>query len=445
MTAASVLESPPLLALVDPDRPDAGLSVEELGSGIVGLAGRIAAATSRWLLLVADFDQREGCARFGLPSTARWLGHHCGLAHRTAVEHVRVARALAKFPRLAEEMSAGRLSYSQVRAISRVPEDGEHRTVADLIEVAEHGTTAQLETVVRGMRTVEQNEAGQPPPEEYLRHDWSSGGQWRMNARLAPERGALVQSAVEQLARAEQLTHAEALVRMAELTLAILNDRADQPRPLRGDERAAVVIEVDATTDASLPRPAEHGRPEARIRNGPGLPKSVAERLLCSARIRTATRNHTGEVLDLGRSQRVVSKAQFRALLMRDKHCRYPGCGSRSGLEAHHVRHWIDGGRTDMRNLILLCARHHHLHHDGFFSIVARGRSKFGFVRADGRELAAVVDPRPVTAAHPPVERIVRTADDAPRTRWGGERLDRRWAISVLATRRANARSRPGP
>jgi hypothetical protein len=61
------------------------LSVDELGSRIVGLAGRLAAATCRWLLLVAQFDAREGCAAFGLVSTARWLGHYCGVAHRTAV------------------------------------------------------------------------------------------------------------------------------------------------------------------------------------------------------------------------------------------------------------------------------------------------------------------------------------------------------------------------
>jgi hypothetical protein len=106
------------------------------------MSGRLAAATCRWLLLIADFDRRQGYARFGLYSTARWLSHHCGTARRTAVEHVRVARALAAFPALATEMSAGRLSYSQVRAISRVPREGEHQLVSDLIEIAQHGSAA---------------------------------------------------------------------------------------------------------------------------------------------------------------------------------------------------------------------------------------------------------------------------------------------------------------
>src|SRR6478735_9647833 len=102
--SAAVLSAPSVLRVVDSARPDESLSVDELGSRIVGLAGRLAAATCRWLLLVAQFDAREGCAAFGLASTARWLGHYCGVPHRTAVEHVRVALALAGFPELAAAM-----------------------------------------------------------------------------------------------------------------------------------------------------------------------------------------------------------------------------------------------------------------------------------------------------------------------------------------------------
>jgi hypothetical protein len=188
------------------------------------LAGRLAAATCRWLLLVAQFDACGGCAAFGLAFTARWLGHYCGLAHRTAVEHVRVARALAGFPELAAAMGAGRLSYSQVRAISRLAHDGEHRLIEDLIEAAVNGTTGQLETLVRGLRTVGNADNEAEHPEEYVSHSWSSEAQWRMHARLDPEHGAIVQSAIETIARAERLDHAAALVRMAEIALAAVAD-----------------------------------------------------------------------------------------------------------------------------------------------------------------------------------------------------------------------------
>jgi hypothetical protein len=238
--SAAVLSPPSVLRVVDLARPTEALSVDELGSQIVALAGRLAAATSRWLLLVARFDACEGCAAFGLASTARWLGHYCGLAHRTAVEHVRVARALAGFPELAAAMGAGRLSYSQVRAISRLAHDGEHRLVEDLIEAAVHGTAGHLETLVRGLRTVEDTNSDEQQRQEYVSHSWSSEAQWRIHARLDPEHGAIVQSAVETIARAQGISQAAALVWMAEIALAIVADTEKPIRGLRGDERAAL-------------------------------------------------------------------------------------------------------------------------------------------------------------------------------------------------------------
>ncbi|MDQ6848690.1 MAG: 13E12 repeat family protein [Actinomycetota bacterium] len=117
---------------------DEPVPLAELDDRIVGLAGRLAAATCRWLLLVAEFDRREGFAGWGLASTARWLSHTCGLSRRTALEHVRVAVALRDIPALAAEMRRGRLSYSQVRAISRGVEPGDDVVVADRVQAAQH-------------------------------------------------------------------------------------------------------------------------------------------------------------------------------------------------------------------------------------------------------------------------------------------------------------------
>jgi Domain of unknown function (DUF222) len=130
--------------LVTASSADDGVSLDELGSRIIGLSGRLAAPTCRWLPLVAQFDARNGCRRFGLGSTAQWLSHACGVSRRTAVEHVRVARGLAAFPALVEAMASVRLSYSHVRAITRLAEPDESHLVADLIEVAEHASVGQL-------------------------------------------------------------------------------------------------------------------------------------------------------------------------------------------------------------------------------------------------------------------------------------------------------------
>ncbi len=431
-----------VLTVVDSDRPDEDLSTDELGSRIVGMAGRLAAATCRWLLLVAEFDRREGCARFGVWSTARWLSHHCGIAHRTALEQVRVARALLAFPQLATEMSAGRLSYSQVRAISRVPHDGEHRLVDDLIHIARHGSAAQLESMLRGVRTADEVDTSTDEPREYLRSAWTATQQRNLTARLDPERGALVDKAITELARREQITLVDAFVRMAELALATLNAGDTRQHTLRGDEHAAIVVHVTAASpedsarpDPPRPRSAER-TPPARLQDGPALPRSVVERLACAGRVRTVVHDCDGTPLDVGRSHRLVTGKQFRALLERDLGCIHPGCGSRHFLHAHHVTHWMHGGATDLANLVLLCGTHHRDLHDGVFALLAAGSGRWRFVRADGRELLPTVHPERYTDRRSPLDAEHPTASDAATTLWTGDRISRHFAVGVIADRR---------
>jgi len=443
MSAVSDQSVRPLLHPVPEDLGDAVLDLDQLGSRIVGLAGRLAAATCRWLLLVARFDAEEGYAPHGLASTARWLSHYCGMSRRTATDHVRVARLLAREPRLRAQMAAGRISYSQARAISRAADLGNDALLDELIMIAEHGTVRQLEEVVRGLRTVDDNSRDEPRGAgEYVRRRWRDDSRWGLSARLDPENGALVDAALAAVAKKEELNQAEALVRMAEIALASLADDGDAPS-LRGDQFAAVQLEVDAAAllaapdpDDAEPQPGsrEPDRPAGRIVDGPGLPQRVLDRLLCSGRLRTLLLDPDRQPLDVGWNNRVVSTRQWVALLARDGGCRHPGCGSRIGLEAHHVKHWRRGGLTIMANLVLLCRRHHHAHHDGEFAIEALGRGRFRFVCADGRELPAHVDPAAASTTRAPIEsehRDVHAA--AATTRWDGSRLALDYAVAGLA------------
>jgi hypothetical protein len=441
------------MELVDPsvDRSPLELSLD--------LPGRLAAATSRWLLLVAEFDAREGYLSFGLVSSAQWLTHTCGIAYRTAVEHVRVGRSLRQFPRLADDMGAARLSYSQVRAIIRIVEPGEHALVEDLIEAARHATVAQLEVVVRGLRTVEHNEKATDPG-EYLNQSWTADSRWRLSARLDPERGALVAAAIDAIAQRDGGIAADALLRLAEIGLAALADAQHPPRELRGDERATVVIQVDAARvparsperdpdAAAIPRSAERdpgdpplaARPYARVAGGPGLPDRVVARLICDGRIRTVIHDCASNVLDVGRSHRLVTDRQYRALLLRQHgHCAHPGCPNVQSLHAHHRIHWIHGGRTDLDNLLLLCDRHHLAHHAGEFDILTAAAGRFRFVSSDGRNLSTPVRRSANPDSRPRDDEQAGIAPDAATSRRDGQRLERPYAISVLAQRRHVAR-----
>src|SRR5690348_10143760 len=427
----------------------AASELEALASRIVAGAGRLAAATCEWLLAVAAFDAVDGAWEYGLASTTQWLTHTCSIAARTAADQVRVARALAAFPNLAAAMHAGKISYSQARAIARVAHPGEDELVDDLLMAARFGTVARLEVLARGLRTVDANENPVPREDrEYVKHRWADDATWALSAKLDPERGALLDAALAKLAQAEELSATDALVRLAEIGLAALADDTTRPRHLRGDEQAAVIIHLDTAQLAALttgggggsddeadgggdggeaaapggdgpgsaePRPlrAVSGsaepppappRPAGRIANGPGLSRAVVERLLCAGRIRTVVLDGKTHVLDVGRSRRLVTDKQYRALLHRQHgHCGAPGCPNEANLHAHHVLYWWYGGRTDLNNLLLLRERHHVAHHDGAFRIINLGHGAFRFETPTGTDLAHPIphtDPHQLPAPH---------------------------------------------
>jgi hypothetical protein len=478
--------------------------VEALGSQIIALSGRLASATCRWLLLVAEFDATDGADAYGLATTSRWLSHHCGISARTARDHVRVARTLATYPTLAASMSAGRISYSAARMIASTVTGEEPELVHDLVSLAEHATVHQLQDTLLGLRSIDR-QVEDPiraslieATGERLSMAWDSDARRRVSARLDPEHGALFEAALAAVQGAapdgERLTAAQALVRMAQITLAALADSSAPPRLPRGHEHAALVLHLHAvhapdqppTQDvrptqtqgagadpshpasprASAPQPdpglpggsraseprAQSGSrephaggpvPLARLHHGPGLPGHVLDRLTCACRVRVVVHDpkHPENVLDLGRSQRLVSDKQYRALLIRDRgHCAHPGCTSTAYLEAHHVRHWLQGGPTDTDNLILLCGHHHLAHHRGEFTITASRHGRFRF-NHNGIHLRQHDDPAALFDTDTLLEdEHDHVAADAAGNRWDGYRMERSYATSALAVPRYRAR-----
>ena len=185
-------------------RPDAeeqpGASrwpLELLEREIMELAAHIHAATCRWLVLVGEFDRREGSAQWGCKSCSQWLSWRCALAPAAAREQVRVARRLRELPGIRAAFGRGELSYSQVRALSRVatPELEE-----GLLELARHATAAQLEVVLRAYRGVvarELSAAERTHGERYVVCEHDGDGALLIRARLPAEEGALVVAALE--------------------------------------------------------------------------------------------------------------------------------------------------------------------------------------------------------------------------------------------------------
>jgi hypothetical protein len=113
----------------------------------------------------------------------------------------------------------------------------------------------------------------------------------------------------------------------------------------------------------SSPLPSSGG---AMLQGDLRVPAGTSRRIACDASLVVMTHGPDGSVLDVGRKTRTVPPAIRRALDHRDGGCRFPGCGLRF-CDAHHVKHWADGGETRLGNLVLLCRRHHRaVHEEGF-------------------------------------------------------------------------------
>jgi hypothetical protein len=128
--------------------------------------------------------------------------------------------------------------------------------------------------------------------------------------------------------------------------------------------------------------------------DGIPLTATALRRLACDAGVLPVVMGSNGQVLDLGRTNRTVSPAQRKALIVRDGGCIFPGCDRpASWCDAHHIIHWLDSGPTDLWNLCLLCSAHHHIVHDGGWRLrhldplseQGTGNGRIGFTDPQGR------------------------------------------------------------
>lgn len=186
------------------DQSAADLPTERLEAEITTLAGHLAAATCRWLVLIAEFDRREGWRAWDQSSCAAWLSWQCGLSLTTAHEHVRVARSLGALPAITEAFAAGRLSFSKVRALTRVAtrdnEDG-------WLSAALGATAAQLDRLARACVRVGRSECAHRAERERVTWRYDEDGMLVFTARLAPERGAHLIAALGQIQHAATEHH----------------------------------------------------------------------------------------------------------------------------------------------------------------------------------------------------------------------------------------------
>ncbi len=203
--------------------------------------------------------------------------------------------------------------------------------------------------------------------------------------------GAALRTALEPLARpggsgddrCRERRFADALVELATHTL----DAGLVPQ--QASQRPQLQVTTTLETLAGWT-----GSPAAEMEFSVPISTKTVKRLASDATIYRVLLGSNSAVIDVGRARRVVSGSTRRALNARDRACRWPGCDRpASWSAAHHIVHWVQGGATDLSNLILFCHRHHWMVHEGGWQL-ARA--------ADGRLLAILSTPRDLPSARAP-------------------------------------------
>jgi uncharacterized protein DUF222/HNH endonuclease len=395
--------APPLAENV-PQRLD--VLFEELAE----LTGQRNAIDGRVVEIVAEIDREGLWGATGARSVPALVAWATGCSPANAHTITAVARRLAQFPRCAAGMAEGRLSLDQVGVIATRAGEGSDEHYAELAQVA---TVNQLRTAVK-LEPRPEPEPSSEPERSISKGCDEQSSWWRIklphdeaatfDAALASHLDALVAEwKQDHDTGASELspplpTTIDAFMRLVETGWDV--EAARRPH----GQHTTVVVHVDVEQRA------------AALHLGPLLTDDERQYLTCDATCEAWFERH-GEVIGAGRATRLINRRLRRALEHRDRMCAVPGCAATRGLHAHHIRHWEDGGPTELANLVLLCPYHHRLHHRGVITITGPA-SALSVSDSAGRALSPGSLARPPTQPRPAV---------APCPGPTGERADWWW------------------
>lgn len=398
--------------------------MELLGERIAESAAHIDAAMHRLLTDIRAFDVGGGWHQQGAVSCAHWLSWRVGWDLGTARERVRVARRLAELPKIDEALRCAEVSFSKVRAMTRVATvDNE----ALLLSYAAHAPAAQLEAICRKYQMVQRLAKADPEAEAARRQVTRrhlDDGMVRIDAVLRPEEAALVWAAIERAAAevsAETRSRADGLVALAQ-------HRARGERP----DRTPCEVVVTVSQDTLAGRTDDPGS----LGDDTCVSAETSRRIACDAGVVQVIESATGEVLSVGRKTRSIPTPIKRALAHRDRTCRFPGCTHRTYVDGHHIQHWAEGGETALTNLVLLCDHHHRFVHEHGYRVALDDQQRPSFFDPRGRRLEPL-PPRP-RARRPGWEAIEAANRELAITattglcRWDGRPVDYSAAVDGL-------------
>ena len=346
--------------------------IGQLEDDLVELRRSLDALEMEWLRRLALFDRRRPVEHDGILSTTSWLMQRCRLGSSAARDKLRLARALVGMPLAAVAVAEGEISHSHVRALAGAyaahPEAYvDHEEV--LVDAARSLPVRSLRTAIEYWRQNLDLEAALNDSQALynkrrLNVSRTFMGMVRIDGDLDPDSGEIVLTALQALTdpanrvpdddRTPTQRRVDALI---DICAEFLN-HGDAPQT--GGEKPHISIVLDL---ASL-----EGRAGKRCEYDSGgvIHPETARRIACDAGIVRIITDGDSQPLDVGRRTRTISPAQRRALIIRDGGCRWQGCDRPPRwCDAHHRTHWANGGKTNLKDLVLLCLRHHIMVHEG--------------------------------------------------------------------------------
>jgi hypothetical protein len=336
---------------------------------------------------VGEWDRDRAWQADAATSATAWLVHHADMAPGAAGRLVRSARLAHRHLAIGDALAAGAVTVAKVEALARVERDREEvfeRDVGVLVEVAARHPVREVSALTGRWRHLADDEASLDEPDRvyerrFLYASSTLGGTVRIDAELDPEGGAVFLAALDRYARPDPADdplgprtlaqrRADALVELAAAaTTAADDDEGSSPRPA-----IDVLVDVETLAGVGLMPDGLRGQRLRRLESATcdtvdGGPISVetVRRLLCDSKVGTIVMK-AGEIVGMTTRSRFPTETQKRAVIARDRHCRFPGCDRPPRwCDVHHVVPVHVGGKTVLVNLVLLCRRHHRAVHEG--------------------------------------------------------------------------------
>jgi Domain of unknown function (DUF222)/HNH endonuclease len=316
----------------------------------------------------------------GSITAASWIARTCGMSVSSAADRVRVGEQLESLPRVASALGSGEISYQAASALCHLHERlGEHREGFDeeeMVGYAREYSVFELRKLCRWAWHVANpdgffNEAEADFTRRYFHVNQLPDGMFAVDGVLDPVGGAAFKTAVDVLAKPkgsedERTARQRRADAVGELALHAM-EQGSLPR------RHSVKPHINLTMTLEGLK-GELGVPPADLDLSLPISVRTAERIACDC---TMSRVLLADsmVIDVGRATRTVSAPTMRALRVRDKGCRFPGCDRQvNWSNPHHLIYWSRGGPSKLSNLVLLCYFHHRLVHEGGWQVIKAGR-----------------------------------------------------------------------